>query len=264
MRQRKLTAPAVRFLEQAIQPLESEAPPRRRRAFHLAADNVERAADPNAGAAAGLAHIVGQPELLFGKSHPGEQKLRAAVTDLLRDSCGFFRCKESVARPGDAKRGIALLQYARSLFRYARRTAEQEHANAVARRSIAQVLDEFDAGYAVLQLRSARTDDCKQSDGVAQRQRARIHHGAVARISLRVHDHFRTQRHDLRAASFTRELDDAIGCLVRIDGVETTPQYLHYDSAFSRNGSRSGNNRCASISGIASRGKRHSPALKPN
>src|SRR5579884_1799996 len=102
MRQGQLTAPAVRFLRQPVEPFQAELSPALGCALDVTAEHVERTADTDAGAAPGFLQMLGEPILLLRKAHSGEQQLRAALPNLAGDARRFFRREVAVACTRDA------------------------------------------------------------------------------------------------------------------------------------------------------------------
>ena len=234
-----------------------------RRSHHPAAENVERTADADRGSRTGLTQVLGQPQLLTRRSQSHEKQLRAARANLVDDAGDFGVGEKPVARAGDDQSGKTRFHDRRRVRSRALGAAQEIHRQALARGLRAETLDQFDAGDAFVQIRTAPPRDAENADRVAEREGAGVHDVAEAFVLLRVHDHLGSERDDLRARAFARERHDPRGSFIRIENVELAAENLyavHASSRASAYRATIGRKRSASAAGISSSGRRHEPA----
>ena len=86
------------------------------------------------------------------------------------------------------------------------------------------MLDEFDTRHALAERSATTSRNSQQPHRIAQRQRARVDDVAEALVGLRVHDHLRAERYDLRPGSATRKIEDALRGCIGIDRIEVATE----------------------------------------
>ena len=270
-RQRELTAPAPRFLDQSVEPFQAEPSNELRRSFDPTRDHVERAADADAGPASGFAQMFRQPVLLARRAHPDEEQPRAAGRDRSDDRRRLVVAKVSAARPRNGQIGEARFQYRGSIGSHALGAAQKIDRQPLRGRARAETFDQLDAGHALAQRRTAPSRDREQSDRIAERERAVVDDCAKSRVALSVDDHLGAERDDLRAAALSRKRRGfvprrhlaSIGSS-RHPRICSEVTATRLPSGVRVNGAISGRKRSATDGGIASSGKRHSPTRKPS